>query len=45
VTVRRKNITSERLLDEICQQSNSTWTILGRVIVVKPRMLAPAAQP
>ena len=45
VTVRRKNITSERLLDEICQQSNSTWTILGRVIVVKPRVSAPNAQP
>lgn len=45
VTVRRKNITSERLLDEICRQSNSAWTILGRVIVVKPRGLAPDAQP
>jgi hypothetical protein len=37
VTVRRKNITSERLLDEICQQSNYVWTIMGRVIVIKPR--------
>jgi hypothetical protein len=45
VTVRRKNITSERLLDEICRQSNFSWTILGRVIVVKPRGVAPDAQP
>ena len=45
VTVRRKNITSERLLDEICRQSNFKWTILGRVIVVKPSGLAPDAQP
>src|ERR1017187_531838 len=36
VTIHRKNITSKRLLDEICRQSNFTWTILGRVIVVKP---------
>ena len=37
VTVRRRNITSVRLLDEICQQSNSVWTIMGRVIVIRPR--------
>jgi type IV secretory pathway VirB9-like protein len=45
VIVRRKNITSARLLDEICRQSNFTWAILGRVIVVKPRALAPGTQP
>jgi len=36
VTVRRKNITSKRLLDEICHQSNLEWTIAGRVILVRP---------
>ncbi len=36
VTVRRKNITSKRLLDEICHQSNLVWTIAGRVILIKP---------
>ena len=45
VIVRRKHITSARLLDEICRQSNFTWAILGRVIVVKPRALAPGTQP
>lgn len=46
VTVRRKNITSEQLLDEICQQSNYVWTILGRMIVIKPRgSPSPDAQP
>jgi hypothetical protein len=41
VTVRRKNITSEHLLDEICQQSNFVWTILGRVIIIKPNPAGP----
>jgi hypothetical protein len=36
VTVRRKNITSGHLLDEICHQANFVWTIMGRVIVIKP---------
>ena len=45
VTVRRKNITSKRLLDEVCRQSKLSWTIMGRVIVVKPRGLAPDTQP
>jgi hypothetical protein len=36
VTVRRKNITSGHLLDEICHQANFTWTIMGRVIVIRP---------
>jgi hypothetical protein len=46
VTVRRKNITSARLLDEICQQSSYVWTIMGRIIVLKPRSsLPPNAQP
>lgn len=36
VTVRRKNITSKHLLDEICHQSNLEWTIAGRVILIKP---------
>jgi hypothetical protein len=46
VTVRRKNITSARLLDEICQQSDFVWTIMGRMIVLKPRSsLPPNAQP
>lgn len=36
VTVRRKNITSKRLLDEICHEANLVWTITGRVIIVKP---------
>jgi hypothetical protein len=45
VIVRRKNITSARLLGEICRQSNFAWTILGRVIVVKPLGLVPDTQP
>ncbi|HUI05816.1 MAG TPA: STN domain-containing protein [Verrucomicrobiae bacterium] len=42
VTVRRKNITAKRLLDEICRQANLKWTITGRVIVIKPGPPAPA---
>jgi|SRR5579871_4973199 len=42
VTVHRKNITSERLLDEICGQANFQWRIMGRVIVVKPSGTAAA---
>jgi hypothetical protein len=45
ITVHRKNITSARLLDEICQQSNCSWVIMGRVIVIRPRDTAVAAQP
>jgi hypothetical protein len=41
VTVRRKRVTSKRLLDEICRQANLTWTITGRVIVIKPRGSPP----
>ena len=37
VTVRRRNITSKRLLEDICQQAKLTWTITGKVIVVRPR--------
>lgn len=44
VTVHRKNITAKRLLDEICQQANLVWTIMGREIVVKPKPPA-GAQP
>ena len=44
VNVRRKNITSARLLDEICRQANFSWTILGRVIVVKPRPVTSETQ-
>jgi len=36
VTVRRKNITSKRLLDEICHEAGLVWTIMGRAIVIKP---------
>lgn len=36
VTVRRKNITSKQLLDEICHEANLAWTIMGRAIVIKP---------
>lgn len=45
VTVRRKRITSKRLLDEICRQSNLTWTIAGRVILIKPGGSLPSGQP
>ncbi len=44
VTVRRRNITSKRLLDEICEQSNLTWTITGRVILIRPRGSVPDGQ-
>jgi hypothetical protein len=36
VTVRRKNITSKQLVDEICHEANLVWTIMGRAIVIKP---------
>ncbi|MGO9245297.1 MAG: hypothetical protein ACLPT4_14255 [Verrucomicrobiia bacterium] len=45
ITVRRKNVTSARLLDEICQQSNTSWLIMGRVIVVRPSATASGTQP
>ena len=45
ITVRRKNITSARLLDEICRQSNCTWVIMGRVVVIQPRAAAAVARP
>lgn len=45
ITVRRKNITSARLLDEICGQSDTSWLIMGRVIIIRPRGTATAAQP
>jgi hypothetical protein len=45
ITVRRKNITSARLLDQICRQANCTWVIMGRVIVIQPRDTTAAAQP
>ena len=45
ITVHRKNITSKRLLDEICRQSNFEWSILGRVIVIKPNTATADAQP
>jgi hypothetical protein len=45
VSVHRKNITSKRLLDEICQQANFVWTIMGREIIIKPKPLDANAQP
>lgn len=45
ITVRRKHITSARLLDEICQQSDTSWLIMGRVIVVRPRAATSGTQP
>lgn len=45
ITVRRKNITSARLLDEICQQSNTSWLIMGRVIVVRAPATTSGTQP
>jgi hypothetical protein len=45
VTVRRRNITSERLMDEICTQANLEWMIAGRVVLVRPRSTPVNAQP
>ena len=45
ITVRRRKITSKRLLDEICGQANMTWTITGRVITVQPRTTPAVSQP
>jgi hypothetical protein len=45
VTVRRKNITSKQLLDEICHEANLVWTIMGRAIVVKPGPAVTDGQP
>ncbi len=44
VTVRRKNITSKELLDEICHEANLVWTIMGRAIVIKPNPAVTDAQ-
>jgi hypothetical protein len=44
VTVRRRNITSKRLLDEICRQSDMVWTISGKMILVRPRSSLPNGQ-
>jgi hypothetical protein len=44
VTVRRKNITSKQLLDEICHEANLVWTIMGRAIVIKPGPAVTDAQ-
>jgi hypothetical protein len=41
VTVRRKNITSGHLLDQICHQANFNWIIMGREIVIKPSASPP----
>lgn len=45
VTVRRKNITSKRLLDEICGEANLVWMIAGRVVLVRPRGAPVVGQP
>jgi len=45
ITVHRKNITSARLLDEICQQAGYSWLIMGRVIVVRPSAAPSGTQP
>jgi len=45
VTVRRKNITSKRLLDEICHQANLVWTIMGRAVVIEPKPPGTNTQP
>lgn len=45
ITVRRKNITSARLLDEICQQADFSWIIMGRVIVLRPLAATAITQP
>src|SRR5579863_33851 len=45
ITVRRKNITSARLLDEICEQSGNSWIIMGRVVVVRPHAATAGALP
>lgn len=45
ITIRRKSITSARLLDEICGQSGMSWLIMGRVIVVRPAAAMPNASP
>jgi hypothetical protein len=44
VTVRRRNITSQRLLDEICHEANLVWRITGAVILVTPAPTPPDAQ-
>jgi hypothetical protein len=44
VTVRRKNITSKQLLDEICSEAHLQWMIQGRVILVRPNTTPSAAQ-
>jgi DNA-binding helix-hairpin-helix protein with protein kinase domain len=45
ISVRRKNITSGRLLDEICQQAKFSWIIMGRVIEVRPQTATSGTQP
>ncbi|HVM63154.1 MAG TPA: hypothetical protein VMV72_20005 [Verrucomicrobiae bacterium] len=43
ITILRKNITSARLLDEICGQANYSWIIMGREIVLRPGTASTAA--
>ena len=45
VTVRRKNITSKQLLDEICGESKLVWMIAGRVVLVRPPTAPVDVQP
>jgi hypothetical protein len=45
VTITRRNITSERLLDEICGQANLVWMIAGRVVLVRPPTAPVNTQP
>jgi hypothetical protein len=45
VTVRRKNVTSKKLLNEICRQADWVWMVRGKTIVIGPRGSFPNAQP
>jgi hypothetical protein len=45
VTVRRKNITSKQLLDEICGEAKLVWMIAGRVVLVRPPTASADTRP
>lgn len=45
VTVRRKNISSKWLLNDICRQADWVWMVRGKTIAIGPREAFPKHQP
>ena len=45
VTVRKRNVTSKWLLNEICRQADWVWTVRGGEVAIGPREAFPNPQP